>query len=167
MNNQHLTSIVIRQLSTVIRTTSRTSHISIKLSVVESKPQKIYLYWANTQDCFEELQNQLGEFRLSSYMRLQVLKKIQSSALGLLRWRKDFKPLVAYQSEGLWELRFSFIQDDQEIKLRLICASLNTENSVALCWHVKQNSLSPTEQRHFQNLDCERAIKRKKRLRID
>lgn len=134
---------------------------------MENKPRKIYLYWANTQDCFEELQGQLGEFTISSYMRRQVLKKIQSSTLGLLRWRKDFKPLVGFQTEGLWEMRFSLSQDNQEIKFRLICSSLDEENSVALCWHVKQNSLDLDEQRRLQNLDCEEAIKRKKRLNID
>lgn len=74
---------------------------------------------------------------------------------------------MGFQTEGLWEMRFSLSQDNQEIKFRLICSSLDEENSVALCWHVKQNSLDLDEQRRLQNLDCEEAIKRKKRLNID
>jgi hypothetical protein len=134
---------------------------------VHIKLGKVHLYWDNSEKFLLELQELLGELELSEYSKSLILEKLANFEAGLLRYRKDYKPLVGYQSHGLWELRVSLNQGNQEIKTRLICSSLGRANSVALRWHVKQPALSLTDQRRLQNLDCEIAIQRMRRETID
>lgn len=134
---------------------------------MEINPRKMHLYWANSEIFFLELQELIGAVELSKYARDLIFEKLAKYEAGLLRYRKDYKSLVGYQSHGLWEIRFLLNLEDRESKARLICSSLDSRNSVALRWHLKQPELSPTEQRKLQNLDCEIAIQRLRRETID
>lgn len=120
---------------------------------MEINPRKMHLYWANSEIFFLELQELIGAVELSKYSRDLIFEKLAKYEAGLLRYRKDYKSLVGYQSHGLWEILFLLNLEDREIKARLICSSLDSKNSVALRWHLKQPELNPTEQRKLQNLD--------------
>lgn len=127
----------------------------------------MHLYWDNSEIFLLELQVLIGAVELSKYSRDLIFEKLAKYEAGLLRYRKDCKSLVGYQSHGLWEIRFLLALEDREIRARLICSSLDSKNSVALRWHLKQPELSATEQRKLQNLDCEIAIQRLRRETID
>lgn len=134
---------------------------------MEINSRKMHLYWDDSESFLLELQALLGNLVLSEYSIDLVYEKLAKFEAGLLRYRKDYKPLVGYQSHGLWEIRFLLNLENREIKTRLICSNLDSKNSVALRWHLKQPGLSPTEQRKLQNLDCEIAIQRLRRETID
>lgn len=134
---------------------------------MEINPRKMHLYWNNSEIFLLELQELIGALELSEYSRGLIFEKLAKYEAGLLRYRKDYKSLVGYQAHGLWEIRFLLNLEIREIKARLICSSLDSRNSVALRWHLKQPELSPTEQRKLQNLDCEIAVQRLRRKTID
>lgn len=125
------------------------------------------LYWDNSENFLLELQVLIGDSVLSEYSRSLIFEKISKFEAGLLSYRKDYKSLVGYQDHGLWEIRYLLNVEDRELKARLICSNLDSRNSVALRWHLKQPELSPTEQRKLQNLDCEFAIQRLRGETID
>lgn len=127
----------------------------------------MHLYWDDAENFLLELRTLAGNLELSEYSRGLIFEKLAKFEAGLLRYRKDYKSLVGYQAHGLWEIRFLLNLEDREIRARLICSSLDSRNSVALRWHLKQPELNATEQRKLQNLDCEIAIQRLRREAID
>ena len=125
----------------------------------------IHWFWQSEEEFFDELSSKLPQ-ALDYPTELYIRGKILAFLCGRARNRKDFRALVAFMDQGLFELRFTLFIESSEIRVRLILARV-PDRITFLQWHVKDSEQTLEKQRAGQNLDCLEAIERLKGMTID
>lgn len=123
--------------------------------------QAIFLYWKNQEEFYLELTTSLGKSKLQDIEIADTQSLLKKLASGQLRRGKDFKPLSAFANHQLFELRWTKVDGERPVGIRLICTRLDLRSVVLLAWHVKHSGHGLELQRLNQNHACERAIMRK------
>lgn len=109
-----------------------------------------------TPDILEEL-----GLALSPQSRNDIQVTLDTYSKGQARKNRDFKFLVGYRDERLFELRWELQLGADFRPLRLIGAELSDLTSLLLLWHLKDPSLPSETQRQLMNKGCVNAIERK------
>jgi hypothetical protein len=123
--------------------------------------QVIFLYWKNQEEFYLELLTLLGKSKFRDIELADTQSLLKKLASGQLRRGKDFKPLSAFAKHQLFELRWTNLDGERSVGIRLICTRLDLSSVVLLTWHVKHSGQDTDFQRLNQDRACERAIMRK------
>lgn len=123
--------------------------------------QVIFLYCKNQEEFYLELKTLLGKSKLQDIEIADTQSLLKKLASGQLRRGKDFKPLSAFANHQLFELRWTKLDGERSVGIRLICTRLDLRSVVILAWHIKNSGQGLELQRLNQNQACERAIMRK------
>lgn len=99
-----------------------------------------------------------------SSRRAQIKQTMLRLENGEARKGKDYKFLVGFESDALYELRWQFSHLSTNRPARLTLSSLEPTISIALLWHLKNSELSADNQRLLQNKACLEAINRKREI---
>jgi len=118
-------------------------------------------YWPSYEESIRELALLTQSFAGLVIEDPQILRKLRRMRDGQARHRKDFKKLVAFQEQSLWEVRWDIESCDGSIPVRLIFSELHTGDLLLLKWHIKNPRISQDEQRAAQNQACQEAVRRK------
>jgi hypothetical protein len=127
-------------------------------------PQNVLLYWSNHNTFFDEIESLLMQTEGKSSRRAQIKQTMLRLENGEARKGKDYKFLVGFESDALYELRWQFSHLSTNRPARLILSSLEPTISIALLWHIKNPELSADNQRLLQNKACLEAINRKREI---
>lgn len=98
---------------------------------------------------------------LSGQHRNDILVTIDAFSKGLAKRNKDYKYLVGFKKDRLFELRWELQFDCVSRPLRLIGSEISDSAVVLLSWHIKDPTLSSETQRELMNLACQKALERK------
>ncbi len=123
--------------------------------------QEIFLYWKNQEEFYLELMNLLGRSKLRDIELADTQSLLKKLGFGQLRRGKDFKTLSAFASHQLFELRWTKLDGERSLGIRLISTRLNSRSVALLAWHIKHSGQGLELQRLNQNHACERTIMRK------
>lgn len=118
-------------------------------------------YWSSYEESIKELALLTQSFAGLVIEDAQILRKLRRMRDGQARHRKDFKKLVAFQEQSLWEVRWDIDSFSGSIPVRLILSELHTGDLLLLKWHIKNPKMSQDEQRAAQNQACLEAVRRK------
>jgi hypothetical protein len=129
---------------------------------VKVHPSRLLIsYWPSYEESIKELALLTQSFEGLVIENAQILRKLRRMRDGQARYRKDFKKLVAFQEESLWEVRWDIDSFSGSIPVRLILSELHTGDLLLLKWHVKNPKMPQEGQRAAQNQACREAVKRK------